>query len=75
MALDEFQQIAHARANMMLRGHRDLICLAGPRFFERCFPDGQVVPIEERRKSWEEAIGMPIAIRDDMEGFVVVPVV
>lgn len=71
MAIDEFQQIAHARANMMLRGHGRLICLVGPRFFERCFPEGQVVPIEERRKSWEEAIGMRIEISDEMEGFAV----
>ncbi|RIA01342.1 hypothetical protein D1122_01375 [Cereibacter sphaeroides] len=73
MALDEFQQISHARADMMLRGHKDLLCHVGPRFFERCFPPGQLLSIEERRRQWEETLSMPIVIADGMEGFSVLP--
>lgn len=73
MAVDEFQQIAHARANMMLRGHRHLICLIGPRFFEACFPsDHPLLSIEERQRAWEEAVGMPVVVREGMEGFAVI---
>lgn len=71
MAIDEFQQIAHARADMMLRGSGDLICLVGPRFFERCFPEGHLLSIEERRLAWEEALSLVIVIRPHVEGFLV----
>ncbi|HMO07035.1 MAG TPA: hypothetical protein PKD10_05225 [Paracoccaceae bacterium] len=68
MAIDEIQQIAQARAEMLLRGFEPLRILLGPamaRRLRRGHP-------EHWSRHGEALLDMPARILDDMEGFAVV---
>jgi hypothetical protein len=71
MALDELQQIAQARANMMMRGYEPLRLEMG-RSFAQALERVQGTSMTSHPP--REVLGMAFSVRPDMEGFAVLPV-
>jgi hypothetical protein len=77
MALDELQQIAQARANMMMRGYEPLRLEMGRSFaqaLERVQGQSMTSPPRMTSQPPREVLGMAFSVRPDMEGFAVLPV-
>jgi hypothetical protein len=73
MAIDTLQQIAQARATMMLRGHHPLRLVVGPEFW-REFAAGQPDLAEVQRDvgaDVAEVLDMRVSVNPEMEGFAV----
>jgi hypothetical protein len=70
MALDELQQIAQARANMMMRGYEPLRLEMGHSFSQSL---KRAQPPHVTSHPHDEVLGMPFTVRADMEGFTVLP--
>lgn len=73
MAIDPLQQIAHARATMMMRGHWPVRLVCGPEFW-REFAGRQPDLAEVQRDIGEnvaEVLDMRVTVNPEMEGFAV----
>jgi hypothetical protein len=73
MAIDELQQIAEARATMMMRGHHPLRLVVGPAFW-RGLASRQPDLAEVQRDIGEnvaEVLDMRVSVNPEMEGFAV----
>jgi hypothetical protein len=70
MALDELQQIAQARANMMMRGYEPLKLEMGFSFSQSL---KRAQPPHATSRPPDDVLGMPFTVRVDMEGFTVLP--
>lgn len=73
MAIDELQQIAQARATMMLRGHFPVRLVCGPEFW-RDFARKDPALAEVRHDigaDVAEVLDMRVTVNPDMEGFAV----
>jgi hypothetical protein len=73
MAIDQLQQIAHARATMMMRGHHPLRLVVGPDFWRdlvQCDPTLQEVR-HDIGENVAELLDMRVNVNPEMEGFAV----
>ncbi len=73
MAIDELQQIAQARATMMLRGHWPVRLVCGPEFWRDLARKDQTLQ-EVRHDIGEnvaEVLDMRVTVNPEMEGFAV----
>ena len=70
MAIDVIQQIAQARANMMMRDYLPLRVTVGRAMWQNIRRDHPELHLEAPSP---EIFGMPVTVRDDMEGFIVQP--
>jgi len=73
MAVDQLQEIAQARATMLMRGYAPLVCDIGRQYLAEMVRGQQVLTIPQALELWQDALAMRFNTRDDMEGFAVVP--